>query len=234
MKSLSGRSPGASVARAKETPEGFTPSGDSRWIRSLYANVAPLYDLGRRLWGAWTRSAERELDRLFSSRIDRNSRVLELAPGTGVNLERLFCCAPSFGSYLGIDLSDPMLRRARKKSRGDRRVMLRVGDATELSPALGSFDFIVCTWLLSHLTRPAETVRRALERLAPGGSAVFLFLTRSESPLVRVAVGLVLAPFRVRPVDARTIGRLPHFQRLTRHGGGSASLAVFQRHGAWR
>lgn len=39
----------------------------------------------------------------------------------------------------------------------------------------GAFDFVACTWLLSHLDDPALTVRQAIAELAQGGTAVFVF-----------------------------------------------------------
>ena len=94
--------------------------------------MAPLYDAFRSLWSRWTRPVEAALDDLFRERIGSGTRILELAPGTGINVERLLRCAPDFASYLGIDSSEEMLARAREKARGDPRIELRIGDATDL------------------------------------------------------------------------------------------------------
>ena len=203
--------------------EGWEP----RWSRYLYGRVARIYNAIRPLWSS--RAAEGKLDALFAERIGPSTRVLELAPGTGINLERLFRRSPKFGSYLGIDVSSAMLDRARVAARNDSRVTLQLGDATDLSGLAGSFGFIVCTWLLSHLEHPEHTVRDALEHLEPGGTAAFLFFIRPDHPVMRALVSLFVRSFRGAFVDAEAISSLPHLELMNRCGGGYATLAVFRR-----
>jgi ubiquinone/menaquinone biosynthesis C-methylase UbiE len=101
------------AAASERNLEGWEPE----WARRLYRWFALVYDPFRALWSVWTRGAEDDLDRLFGQHIDERSRILELAPGTGINLQRLFRCAPGFETYLGIDVSEAMLKRARRRSR---------------------------------------------------------------------------------------------------------------------
>jgi ubiquinone/menaquinone biosynthesis C-methylase UbiE len=196
--------------------------------RRLYRRVAPLYDAFRALWSRWTRPAEDELDRLFRERIGAGTRVLELAPGTGINVERLLRCSTDFRSYLGIDSSEEMLARARAKARGNPRIELRLGDATDLEGVGDGYGFIVSTWLLSHLDAPAATVADALRALAPGGTAVFVFFTAHRSKPLRAVLRWLGGPFRFRLVDPETIRRLPGLERLTTCAGAMATLAVFR------
>lgn len=204
------------------------PSGEVERTRRLYRRVTPLYDGFRSLWSRWTRPAEVALDELFGERIGSGSRILELAPGTGINIERLLRCAPGFGSYLGIDSSEEMLVRAREKARGDARIELRMGDATDLDAIEGSFDFVVCTWLLSHLDAPADTVRAALSKLSPGGTAAFVFFTRPTGALFRSVLERLGGPLRYRFVDTEAVRRLPNLERLDTCAAGMATLAVFR------
>ncbi len=203
--------------------EGWEP----RWARYLYRRVARVYNAIRPLWSS--RAAEAQLDALFAERIGPTTRVLELAPGTGINVERLFRNSPKFGSYVGIDVSSAMLDRARIAARNDSRVTLHLGDATDLSGLGGSFGFIVCTWLLSHLEHPERAVRGALEHLEPGGTAAFLFFTRADNLLIRGLVALFVRSFRGAFVDPEAIRLLPHLELMHRYGGGYATLAVFRR-----
>lgn len=207
------------------------PSSGERWelgwARFLYRRIARIYDSIRPLWSS--RAAEARLDGLFAQRIGRGTRVLELAPGTGINIQRLFRCSPEFGTYLGIDVSSAMLERARVTARGDARVALQLGDATELSDLGEPFGFVVCTWLLSHLDHPERTVRSALERLAPGGSAAFLFFTRPGNPVIRAGVAAFVRSFRGAFVDLEAISSLPDFESAFRCRGGYATLVVFRR-----
>ncbi|TFG91439.1 MAG: class I SAM-dependent methyltransferase [Myxococcales bacterium] len=207
------------------------PSVEVEETRRLYRWVAPLYDAFRSLWSRWTRPAEEALDRLFRERIGPATRVLELAPGTGVNVARLLRCAPGFAAYLGIDSSEEMLLRARQKARGDSRIELRIGDATHLRAVEGSFDFLVCTWLLSHLDAPAETVRDALSKLSPGATAAFVFFTAPHGGLLRYVLARLSGPLRYRFVDAEAIRALPNLERLETCVDGMATLAVFRAPG---
>lgn len=199
--------------------------------RNLYRRIAPFYDGFRTLWSRWTREAEEELDRLFRDRIAPGARVLELAPGTGINIARVLRCAPRFGSYLGVDSSEEMLARARAKSAGDPRIVLRIGDATDLGDEVGCFDFVVCTWLLSHLRAPAEAALAASRHLAPGGTAVFLFLTAPDSAVLRWCLAPFVRLFRARFVDSRPFETLPGLEARRFFAGGMAMLAIVRTPG---
>lgn len=219
---MGGEEEGMSEARAAPT------SPQVERARRLYRRVAPFYDAFRWAWSRWTRPIEQELDRLFRERIGPDARILELAPGTGINIERLLRCSRGFGSYLGIDSSEKMLSRARVKLRGDARIELRVGDATDLNGISGTFDFVVSTWLLSHLDDPAATVRDALGKLAPDGSAVFVFFTAPDSKLLHAALRALGGPLRYRLIDPEPIRRLPGLERSSTCAGGMATLAAFR------
>ncbi len=198
-------------------------------VRRVYRAFVWIYDPFRRLWSRLTRRLEGELDALFASRIGPETRLLELAPGTGVNLVRLQQRAPGFRSYLGIDASPQMLARAELRAGNDARVELRLGDVTDLSAVPGPFDFVVSTWLLSHLERPEATVRAALERLAPGGTAAFLFSTRPTCAGLRLLLWPFYGAAAAGFVDPEPIRRLPGLERTATAFGGLATLTVFRR-----
>jgi SAM-dependent methyltransferase len=197
------------------------------WARKLYSRLAPLYDFLRSIWSRSTRSLEADLDELFAQ-VEASARILELAPGTGINIERLIRCAPGFDSYLGIDISPDMLARARTKARGDPRIELRTGDATGVGDLRGQFDLVVCTYLLSHLDNPAGTVGHAVQKLAPGGTAIFVFVTEPSEAAARWVFDLLRRPFRIRFVDTAAIREVPYLERMTQYAGGLATLAVFR------
>ena len=197
-------------------------------VRTLYRYAARLYDPFRTGWSRLTRPIETALDGLFRDRIGAETRVLELAPGTGINVDRLLRLAPEFASYLGVDASGEMLERARVRSGGDPRIELRRGDVTDPEAIEGRFGFIVSTWMLSHIEEPAATIRSALGHLDPGGSAVFVFLSPPANPFFRRTLARLGGPLRYRPVDPAPLRDLAGFERLESAAGGMATLVVYR------
>ena len=198
----------------------------SHSVRRFYRLTAWLYDPIRRWWNRQTSEAESELDSLFAKHIRPDSRILELGPGTGINLERLYRAAPEFRSYLGIDLSKAMLARAERKVRGGSHAELRQGDICDLSNVEGPFDFVVSTWVLSHLERPEYVVRSALRKLAPGGTGVFLFATAPDSGAQRAFYRAIWGAGSARIVDPDPLCKLPGFERLETFPAGLGARAT--------
>lgn len=214
---------------ADSAPPGAATATTTRRVRGLYRRVAPFYDAFRAAWSRLTRPVERQLDRLFRERIGPQASILELGPGTGINLRRLLREAPHFGRYLGIDASEAMLSRARSRAQDDPRIVLRTGDITELHGLEDAFDFVVCTWVLSHLDDPPETVRAALARLAPRGTAVFVFFSRPALAPLRWLLAAFGRVFRYRLLAPARITGLPFLETSSSCAAGMATLAVFRR-----
>lgn len=203
----------------------------SRRVRRFYRALAWSYDPMRRWWSRHTAEAENALDSLFVKYVQPDSRILELGPGTGINLDRLARVSPKFQSYLGIDLSEEMLVRARRRAKGDPRVDLHLGDVRELTSVEGSFDFVISTWLLSHLERPETIVRSAVQKLAPGGAAVFLFATAPQSKIVRALYQAIWSAGSARLVEPGPLQQVPGFERTETFGaalGAMATLNVYR------
>ena len=219
----------ASPARHQHPITVRVPADEPRWARRLYGAIAFCYDWFRPIWVA--RKSDRDLDELLRTTIRPGDRLLELAPGTGRNLRRLLELQPQFGSYLGVDISPAMIRRAARHARRngevDPRIVLLEGDVSVphridwsavsrmtgqdgSEPVAGPpFDGILSTWLLAHLERPQDTVASALGLLAPGGTAIFLFFVEPRFRLRRWIVALFVSLFRGRFVDLDALRRRP-------------------------
>ena len=102
-------------------------------------------------------------------------RVLELCCGTARATRSLVTSA---GLGLGIDLSLPMLREARRRA-GTSRVILLRGDAQRAFARANAFDLAICFAALHLLTHPAAALMHATQALRPGGVFVGWALTTS-------------------------------------------------------
>jgi phosphatidylethanolamine/phosphatidyl-N-methylethanolamine N-methyltransferase len=136
-------------------------------VEEAYARWAPVYDLvfaaimapGRR---AAVAAAQR-----------RGGLVLDVGVGTGLEL-------PMFDpavSVVGVDLSEPMLRRA--QSRASREKLLQVAglcvmDATRLAFPAGHFDSVVAPYVLTVVPDPAATLDELARVVKPGGEIVLV------------------------------------------------------------
>ncbi len=91
-------------------------------------------------------------------------RVLEAGCGTG---HWLCALAPQVETVIGLDLSAPMLLKAREK---DGTLRLVQGDGGRLPFADGSFGFVFCVNALVHFGEQRRFVAEAHRVLAPGGA----------------------------------------------------------------
>src|SRR5262245_19359856 len=111
--------------------------------------------------------------------------VLEVAVGTGVVFREILRRNPS-GRNAGIDLTEAMLRRARKKAAGSGVPFeLTIGDARAMACADASFDVAVCNNLLGLVGEPhvAAIVAELHRVLRPGGRLVCVTMKRPRTAL---------------------------------------------------
>jgi ubiquinone/menaquinone biosynthesis C-methylase UbiE len=121
-------------------------------------------------------------------------RVLELALGTGRNLEHY----PADVEITGVELSEKMLAIARDRAASmGRTVDLRQGDAQALELPDESFDTVVITLGLCTIPDDRAAVREANRVLRPGGRLLLLEHVRSPVAPVRT-VQRLLDPLAVR------------------------------------
>jgi ubiquinone/menaquinone biosynthesis C-methylase UbiE len=140
-------------------------------IAAIYSRLAFVYD-------AWTWVTETKSLRLALARADirDGEAVLEVAVGTGVVFRKVLLQNPS-GTNVGIDLTEAMLRRARRKAeRTGVPFTLAIGDARALTFDDGTFDVVLSNNMLGLLAR--KDVPRVLEEmhrvLRPGGRLVLV------------------------------------------------------------
>jgi len=176
--------------------------GERPGVRSLYRDFSRVYDAVEFIWrDKLYRQTYIALERALSTYVPPGGRVLDLGAGTGANLGRLLALGSPFGAYVGVDMSEDMLAKARSKF-GD-VTQARFEQLDLLADALpeGPFDVIVSTWVFEHLPELEPAVQKAWERLRPGGHAIFLFEVEGGCWSSRLGSGLL------RLFNARLIGR---------------------------
>jgi ubiquinone/menaquinone biosynthesis C-methylase UbiE len=116
-------------------------SGTNYRYQKLYNRMAPIYDLGMKLYTRLKSGGEekRRMEYLRELEIKQGDKVLEVSIGTGGNLQYL----PSHVEYFGLDISWGMLQQCRKNlKRWGREAELFNGVAEELPFREETFDVV--------------------------------------------------------------------------------------------
>jgi SAM-dependent methyltransferase len=103
---------------------------------------------------------------MVAAYLTHGTRVLDLGCGRGGVMERL---RPQAGFVAGLDPDLRSLREHRAPA-----LALACGLAETLPHADSAFDLVCCSWVLEHLSDPAQVFAEAARVLAPGGHFVFL------------------------------------------------------------
>lgn len=142
-------------------------------VRSMFAAIAPRYDLNNRLHSfgrdqAWRRSAVR------LAGVRPTDEVLDVACGTG-DLARAFASAGA-ARVVGVDFTPEMLEIARcKRCVGGAALPEYVqGDAMSLGFEAESFDVVSIAFGIRNVAEPARALAEFRRVLRPGGRLVIL------------------------------------------------------------
>ena len=158
---------------------------------TVYRLYAPVYDALFR--PVFQTARKRAIDQL---RLQSGERLLLSGAGTGLDLPLI----PPDVRVTAVDLSHPMLQKAREKGNG--RAAFALMDAQRLGLADASFDAVALNLILSVVPDGATAFSEAWRALSPGGRAVIFdkFLPENGrlSPLRR-AVGRVIAGLGTDP-----------------------------------
>ncbi len=150
---------------------------ESRRVEKVYSAVARVYD-GLFDWalGPGRRHA---VERLGTRPGDR---ILEIGVGTGLSLPHY----PESCHVTGVDISEPMLERARVRldEMGRRDVDLRKMDARDLSFPDGSFDAVLAPYVISVVPEPERVMAEASRVCRPGGTVVVVNHFQTRNPLI--------------------------------------------------
>ena len=145
-------------------------------LKHSYTLIAPFYD------AAIDRATRAARKHSLSALPATPGRVLLAGVGTGLDLPHL----PPQHHYVGVDLTEAMLRRARPRA-GHADFSGLIGDAQRLPFADGSFDHAVLHLILAVVPQPAACLREIARVLRPGGTALVFdkFLRRGQPAVLR-------------------------------------------------
>ena len=174
---------------------------DKQVMEKAYAHWAPVYDAlcgpvflnGRRAAAQAAKFAARDV----------GGRILEIGVGTGL----------SFNDYdasteiTGIDISEPMIARARMRAASGRYPFVKglaVMDAHDLRYDDASFDCVVGQFVITLVADPERVLSECARVVRPGGQIILVNHLYSER-------GLAAAFERLCAKNARALGLRPEF-----------------------
>ena len=143
-------------------------------VTKTYARWAPVYDL---VFGS---VFERARHAAIAATNRVGGRVLDVGVGTGI-------CLPHYAPntrVVGIDLSEPMLRKARKRVREQRLRHvegLELMDAEHLAFPEASFDVVVAQYVINTVPRPEAALDEFARVLRPGGEIILVNRVGAEA-----------------------------------------------------
>lgn len=150
--------------------------------------------------------------RKVPEQLGRSPRVLDVACGTGMFLQRLLAQLPGIEAD-GIDASEDMLAQARIALRDQshvyvERALIGPGETAGLPYAQETFDLITCTNAL-HDMSDAEAALSGLRRLlAPGGQLVVEDFARRKRPFPWTVFEWLLRLVERNRVHAYSLGEV--------------------------
>ena len=144
-------------------------------------------------------------------------RILEIGVGTGLSFDDY----DDTTEITGIDMSEPMIARARERAKTGRYPFVKelaVMDAHDLSYPDASFDCVVAQFVITLVEDPERVLSECARVLRRGGQIILVNHLYSEH-------GLAAAVERLLAQKAHKLGLRPEFpfQRLAawaqKHGG---------------
>lgn len=146
--------------------------------QEFYGRWAGLYDLIARYTPGISRIRERAAD---ACRLEPGDTVVEMGCGTGANLPVLRAGVGPTGTVVGIDVTGPVLERARDSTAAYDNVHVVRGDATRPPVSFDDVDAILATFVVGMLDDPRGAVDDWCDRVGPGGHVVLVNAASSDA-----------------------------------------------------
>lgn len=199
-------------------------------VQKLYAiGHAKWYNTFKVAWN-WTinRKAEKKLEHFLKENLNESTSILELGPGTALNLKKILSLNLRFKRYLGLDFSDDMLAIAKKNFNNVEGVEFRHQDLTKLHHLDEKFDVIISTWVLSHLPHPADVINQAQTYLKPNGKMFLIFLSEPKW-YIRFWFSLLAKGFFSRLLSKDEISKFNNVKLVKHYAGKLTTIVEVQK-----
>jgi phosphatidylethanolamine/phosphatidyl-N-methylethanolamine N-methyltransferase len=151
---------------------------DQQSVERAYARWAPVYDL---VFGAvFERGRQESIAAAEKFCGPQGGRILEVGVGTGLSLP----CYARINRIVGVDISEPMLRKARQRvieQNLSNVEAIAVMDATRMALPDNSFDVVVAQYVITAVPNPEATLDELARVLKPGGEIVLVNHIGAES-----------------------------------------------------
>ena len=178
---------------------------DRAGVEKAYERWAPVYDLVfGKVFDQGRQSTIAEADKI-------GGRILDVGVGTGLSLSDYSRTTQLYG----VDISEPMLRRAQQRVRALGLVnvqTLAVMDAKNLAFPDSFFDAVVAQYVITAVPDPERTLDDFIRVLKPGGELILVNHIGAESGprrALRTGVRAAGAPARLAAgISVGAAGRL--------------------------
>jgi demethylmenaquinone methyltransferase/2-methoxy-6-polyprenyl-1,4-benzoquinol methylase len=161
-------------------------------VRTMFARIAPRYDLMNRLMTGWQDVAWRR-EVIRRAMLAPGARLLDLGAGTG-DLAREALRQQPGCTVVAADFTLEMMLNGRRRSAP--ALSWSAADALRLPFADGQFDAVVSGFLLRNVSDVAQALGEQLRVLRPGGWMAALDTTRPVrtwlSPLIKLHMRYII------------------------------------------
>lgn len=147
---------------------------------NFWDKVASVYDIAESVNG----DVYSQMCRITERLVPEGARVLDCAAGTG---ELSFAAAKKAESVLCTDLSDNMLKTARRKAKafGAENIAFETRNIFDLKDPDNTYDVVIAGNVLHLLTNPQGAVKELCRVLKPGGKLLLpTFTTKNRAKAI--------------------------------------------------
>jgi SAM-dependent methyltransferase len=119
-------------------------------------------------------------------------RVLDVGCGTGASTLALADRVGAGGQVLGVDISEPLMARARALAPQDTQALFRVADASSAELPEGMFDILFSSFGVMFFDDPTGAFAHMRRALKPCGRVAFVcWRGAAENDWVRLPMGVI-------------------------------------------